>query len=196
MTLLVTSIMSERADAAAAAAEGAMRRGSGAVEIRLDRWEDGAVAVGELAKGLRRRGWIATCRPTSEGGLFQGDTAERVALLLAAGTAGDGFIDFEFADWQRSANIRQKIRMAVADRAGRGDGKLRLILSSHDFDGRPEDLAERAAAMGGERDIAGIKLAWKAPDTCDNYVAFDLLRGALGSTAPVGGAPRPLRAER
>ena len=189
MTLLVTSIMCERAEAAVVAAEEALRRGSEAVEIRLDRWEDGAAGLAELAKALPAGGWIAACRPTSEGGLFQGDTAERVALLLAAGRAGDGYIDFEFADWQRSANIRQKIRMAVADRAGRGDGRLRLILSSHDFSGRPDDLAELAAAMGCERDIAGIKLAWTARDICDNFAAFDLLRGSRASSSVVDGFP-------
>ena len=56
------------------------------------------------------------------------DTMSRVARLIAAGAAGAIGIDFEFADYCRSANIRQKIHLATTR-----SPTTELILSSHDF---------------------------------------------------------------
>jgi 3-dehydroquinate dehydratase/shikimate dehydrogenase len=106
---------------------------------------------------------------------------QRVARLLAAGTCGEGYVDFEFADWQRSANIRQKIRLAAAPLGTSDRGSPRLILSSHDFDARPQDPAAIFAAMAAQQDLAAVKLAWRAGNILDNFVALDLLRN---STVP------------
>src|SRR5690606_38233699 len=62
---------------------------------------------------------IATCRPTWEGGHYDGDEPGRIALFERLGTAfGRGehpprYIDVELAAYTRSANIRQKINLAV-----------------------------------------------------------------------------------
>ncbi|MCH9058605.1 MAG: shikimate dehydrogenase, partial [Planctomycetes bacterium] len=54
----------------------------------------------------------------------------------------------------------------------------KLILSAHDFDGVPADLADRVAAMQGERHADVVKIAATAGDICDNFAMLDLLRSA------------------
>ena len=179
MTLLVTSIMADRPDAALAAAEDALVRGADAVELRLDRWSGEPSEWPAVAPVLASRSWIATCRSADEGGEFQGDLRQRVARLLMVAARGDGFVDFEFADWQRSANIRQKILLAATSRGAETVDDSRLILSSHDFAGRPAKPSGLLDAMSEEQDAAAIKLAWQAESVVDNLEAFDLMRQAI-----------------
>ena len=182
MTLLVASVMRDNAAAAAEAAGEALTRRADAVEIRLDGWDEDAAASESLAGVLPPGRWIATCRPTSEGGRFQGDTMQRVGRLLEAIACGAGYVDFEFADWRRSADIRQKIRLAAA-RRGAGEGQEPgLILSCHDFDARPQKPAAILAEMAAQPGVAAVKLAWRAENIVDNFVALDLLRQATVPT--------------
>lgn len=178
MTLLVTSILSDGPDRAAEAASASLKRGSDAVEIRLDGWDRDAGDFAALAVNLSAGKWIVTCRPQAEGGCFAGDSRERVARLLEAAICGDGYVDFEFAEWQRSANIRQKVRLAVAQRGAGDDHEPRLILSTHDFNGRPDDPAALVAAMSAGQDLAAVKIAWQAQGIGDNLIAFDLMHEA------------------
>ena len=48
---------------------------------------------------------------------------------------GPRYIDFELADFQRSANVRQKIELVVSHGKQVRDLDTGLILSAHDFDG-------------------------------------------------------------
>jgi 3-dehydroquinate dehydratase/shikimate dehydrogenase len=98
------------------------------VELRLD-----AVHHPDVQGALsgRRGPVIVTCRPTREGGAFQGAELDRLALLEQAAHLGADYIDLE---WDADApRLRSR---------GRG-----LILSAHDFDGVPTDLESRYAAM-------------------------------------------------
>jgi 3-dehydroquinate dehydratase/shikimate dehydrogenase len=101
------------------------------VELRLDTVADPDVA-GALAG--RTTPVIVTCRARWEGGHFAGGEVERLALLAEAWKAGAEYVDVEFAAWSAASWI--------AKTAGR-----RLVVSSHDFDGMPADLAGRYAAM-------------------------------------------------
>lgn len=182
MTLLVASVMRDNAAAAGQVAGEALARGADVAEIRLDGWDEDAPVFDSLAGVLPPGRWIATCRPTSEGGRFQGNTMQRVGRLLEASACGAGYVDFEFADWRRSADIRQKIRLAVTRRGaaeGQGPG---LILSSHHFEARPRDPAAILADMAAQPGVAAVKLAWRAGNIADNFVAFDLLRQATVPT--------------
>ena len=89
--------------------------------------------------------------------------------------SGRSDIDFELADYQRSANLRQKINLVVEpDRQAR-EVSTGLILSSHDFEGRPSDLTQRVTAMA-EFDAASVaKIVWHARSLRDNLEAFELL---------------------
>ncbi len=100
------------------------------IELRLDSVSDPSVA-GALAG--RRRPVIVTCRPTWEGGHFTGPEEERHRLLTEAFTLGAEYVDVEW-------------RAHFDDLLERGAGR-RIVLSAHDFETVPGDLASRFRAM-------------------------------------------------
>jgi 3-dehydroquinate dehydratase/shikimate dehydrogenase len=112
------------------------------VELRLDALEAPDVA-GALAG--RTGPVIVTCRAAFEGGHFRGSEEERLGILAEAWRAGADLVDVEMAAWPR----------AEWAHAARGD---RLLVSSHDFQGVPADLASRHRAML-ETGAAVVKLA-------------------------------------
>ncbi|MEI6667947.1 MAG: type I 3-dehydroquinate dehydratase [Acidobacteriota bacterium] len=100
------------------------------VELRLDSVSDPDV---DGALRGRRCPVIVTCRWNAEGGRFQGSEMQRRALLEHALDAGAEFVDLEWrAGWDE----------VVRRREGRN-----VVLSHHDFDGVPADVASRAEAM-------------------------------------------------
>jgi 3-dehydroquinate dehydratase/shikimate dehydrogenase len=97
------------------------------VELRLDGVVDPDV---DAALAGRQRPVVVTCRPRWEGGRFDGSEEERLRLLARAVEGGAEFVDVEAgADWRR-----------LPLRQGQGTG---LILSFHDWQGVPADLAQR-----------------------------------------------------
>ena len=99
------------------------------VELRLD-----GVADLDLAAALhgRSRPVVATCRPTWEGGAFDGSEDERRTVLSQALSLGAEWVDVE-------------LRAGFDDLIRRYPG--RIIVSSHDFDGVPTDLDDRVRQM-------------------------------------------------
>jgi 3-dehydroquinate dehydratase/shikimate dehydrogenase len=112
------------------------------VELRLDGVSDVDVA-GALAG--RSRPAIVTCRPVWEGGRFEGGEEARLRLLAEAMRLGAEFVDVE---WRAD-------RAALPKPAA---GATRVILSIHDFQGVPADLADRVRAMRMEQP-AVVKVA-------------------------------------
>src|SRR6266852_2290638 len=104
--------------------------GADLVELRLDSVSDPTVA-GALAG--RRRPVIVTCRPEWEGGGFKGSEEERRHLLADAIALGAEHVDIEW---------RAHFDDLVSQSGGR-----RVVLSHHDFDGVPADLAGVVQAM-------------------------------------------------
>ncbi len=100
------------------------------VELRLDGVSDPDVA-GALAG--RRVPVIVTCRPAWEGGRFDGSEEERRRMLGEALERGAEFVDVE---WR--AGFEDLLRQT---------GGRRIVLSSHDFESVPADLADRARTM-------------------------------------------------
>jgi len=126
------------------------------VELRLDSVSDPNVA-GALAE--RRRPVIVTCRPTWEGGRFAGSEEERKKLLAEALSLGAEYVDLEW---------RAHFDDLIAQTGGR-----RIVLSMHDFDGTPPDLAALAQALratGAEV----VKLAVKATRLSDCVPLLEL----------------------
>ncbi len=147
---------------------------------------------------------IVTCRSATEGGHYDGDEMARVALYERLGTAGERrgadapgdavgkekpprsggppgghpprYLDFEMSAYATSANLRQKVHLAVDWPEERREGRSGLILSMHDFQGRPADLLRRVAAMGREEAARVVKVAITARSLRDNLELFDLLR--------------------
>jgi 3-dehydroquinate dehydratase/shikimate dehydrogenase len=102
---------------------------------------------------------IVTCRPAWEGGQFKGSEEERKQILGDALARGAEYVDVE---WK--ANFTD----LFASAAGR-----RVVISSHDFDGVPADLTERAQAMratGAEV----VKIAVKTSRLSDCLPLLDL----------------------
>ncbi len=123
-------------EAIAAASPDAMRQQRDAsradlVELRLDlmdRPDPDAALAG------RTRPVIATCRAAWEGGRFQGSEADRLAMLTRALDLGADYVDLE---WKAAAALAQ----------WPADVRARVVLSHHDFDGVPADLADRVRDM-------------------------------------------------
>ncbi|MEE2681180.1 MAG: type I 3-dehydroquinate dehydratase, partial [Planctomycetota bacterium] len=177
--LSISVASSEDVRPALEAAESGRREGARLVEWRVDALAEepgGADAIATLLRESPLPG-ILTCRARREGGAYEGDDTDRVSLIEAIGTSDDPprYIDFELADYQRSANLRQKINLVVEhDRQAR-EVSTGLILSSHDFEGRPSDLTQRVTAMA-EFDAASVaKIVWHARSLRDNLEAFELL---------------------
>ncbi len=125
-------------EAVAAASPDAMRRQRDAsradlVELRLDLLDR---PDADAALAGRTRPVIATCRALWEGGGFQGSEADRLAILARALELGADYIDVE---WKAAAALEQ----------WPADVRARVVLSHHDFDGVPADLADRVQDMRG-----------------------------------------------
>ncbi len=143
------------------------------VELRLDGVTDVDVA-GALAG--RTRPVVVTCRPRWEGGRFDGDEGTRLRLLAEAIRLGAEYVDVEWmADWRSLP---------------RGD-RTALVLSTHDFERVPPDLAGRVRSIraAGARHL---KVAVTATRLSDCLVLRDAVQGgdpviaiAMGSAGQV-----------
>jgi 3-dehydroquinate dehydratase/shikimate dehydrogenase len=155
--------------------------GADLIELRLD-----LVRHPDVTGALAGRGTpvVVTCRPTWEGGGFEGSEPERLKILKAALNQGAEYVDVEFnaafhPDLIRSTN-----------------GK-RIVISSHDFAGVPADLVERVAAMrstGAEI----VKIAIFARSLSDNLRLLELPtrdNTVLVAMGPAGVPTRVLAAQ-
>ncbi|NNF42756.1 MAG: type I 3-dehydroquinate dehydratase, partial [Phycisphaerales bacterium] len=174
MTLVAVPIFvdtsADIADAHAAAAAAAAA-GATLVEWRVDRLgdEDAAdAAVRRLLAGSPLPA-ILTCRSVAEGGHAE-DPARALALLAAATRAESPprYVDLELTLTDHPAAA------AVIDGVA-ASGEIGLLLSTHDFDGRPPDLLQRIERMTTHPHAAVVKVAWMARSLRDNLEAFDLL---------------------
>ncbi len=184
-TLIAVAIPVESAGEVPSAIEMACKEvtaGARLVEWRVDALAEEPDGLKHILRLVRESPapCIVTIRSASEGGNFRGEDTDRVSMLEAIGTADPGprYIDFELAHLARSANIRQKVLLAVDHARQVRDLKTSLMLSSHDFDGRPSDLTRRATAMWNDSACAVAKLAWKARSVRDCIEAFELLQQA------------------
>ncbi len=135
---------------------------------------------------------IVTCRLASEAGTvggYDGDEQARVSLFehlgaLRAPEHPPRYIDVELAAYTRSENVKQKVNLAV-EHAGQGrDLSTGLILSTHDFDGRPADLTRRIAAMHAQAAASVHKVAYRARSVRDNLELLDLCADASEGGRP------------
>ena len=113
---------------------------------------------------------IVTRRPTAEGGLCEEPDLQRGMFFstIARSSSVPKFFDFELATFRKHDQSWREIFDAAEHDAS-------LILSTHDFDGRPADLIQRVEAMTNEPACDVMKVAWFARSLRDNLEAFDLL---------------------
>ena len=141
MTKLAVAIMVQSLSQALAAAAKAAVVGADLVEFRIDRFVDEPEQITALVEGSALP-CIVTCRSPSEGGNFQGTAAQRIAAFEAAARSASApaYLDVELADYQRSAQLRQRIGLFVDHPGQVRPISTGLILSAHDFQTRPADL--------------------------------------------------------
>lgn len=187
MSLLCVPILAGDPDAALADARLACGAGADLVEFRIDHLfhgegdEQGERDVLRLVRETPLP-CIVTCRSTDEGGDYDGDDAARISLYERLGALASGpgeqpprYIDMELSTLTRSANLRQKVRLAVRHDDQPRDLATSLILSTHDFKGRPPDLMQRLEKMRAEPAAKILKVAFMARSVRDNLELFDLL---------------------
>ena len=192
-TLVCVPIMVDDFEEAASDARLARDLGADLVEYRLDRAFEGlddehAIRSIETLIARSPLPCIATCRPTWEGGEYDGDDDERISLYERLGLAETppGYVDIELAALTRSANLRQKVRLAVDHARQRKDLSTSLVLSVHDFEGRPADLSRKLIALQEEDAARVIKVAYRARTIRDNLELLELPHETQRPTIALG----------
>lgn len=144
--------------------------GADLVEMRIDSVADPNVAG---ALDGRRLPVIVTCRPRWEGGQFQGAEEERHRLLAEAFTLGAEYVDIEW---------RARFDDLIQQSGGR-----RVVLSSHDFEGVPPDLAARAHTMRSTgAEVVKIAAQTRALSDCVPLLDLAVQMGGAGGLIVIG----------
>jgi 3-dehydroquinate dehydratase/shikimate dehydrogenase len=199
MTAICVPITVESIDQALADADLAKAQGAALVEWRIDSFFHGAssddradaAVVAQLVALIERSPLpcILTCRVASEGGDYDADDADRISLfekLTAASQHPPRYLDVEWSSYSRSANLSQKVRLCVDHPRQLRDLKTSLILSTHDFQGRPADLLRRVLAMRDEPAASVVKVAFRARSLHDSLELLDLPRQLAKPTIALG----------
>jgi 3-dehydroquinate dehydratase/shikimate dehydrogenase len=186
-TLVCVPVMVRDPDSALAEAAAARDGGADLVEFRIDEFFSGSSDEQETKAIVRVVAesplpCIITCRIASEGGHYDGDEMERVALYERLGRSeGKGehpprYMDFELASYTRSANLRQKVDLAVGvpDLSQGREERASLILSSHDMATRPPDLMRRLSQLNSQPAAAVLKIAYRARSLRDSLELLEL----------------------
>lgn len=172
MTMLIASIQANTTDEMLKRAKDAIEQGADAVELRLDSLKSNQ-NVSNLADSLPTSQWIATCRSIDEGGQSNESAEQRAAMLKSVGRPGDGFLDSEFRHWQENELARSEL------------GEATLILSHHDFAGRPENLDTIVSKINADPQSTVVKVCWQAEDILCNFKALNILRVAEKDTIAI-----------
>ena len=151
------------------------------VELRLD-----GIADLDVAGALqgRRTPVVVTCRPEWEGGRFTGAEEERHRILAEALAHGAEFVDVEWATLHaiHTPRFDDIVRMSPS----------RVVISSHDFAGVPNDLEARAADMRGYG-AAVIKIAVMPHALRETLPLMAVARGGDAVVVGMGDAGVPTR---
>ena len=183
MTHLTVAITVTTLDQALADSAKAAEHGADLVEFRIDQFTDDPGAVTELVQRSALP-CIITCRPTWEGGAYDGDEQTRISVIEHAGLGPrkPAYIDVELKAYESSANLRQKVGLVVDHPDRQRQTDTGLILSSHDFKTRPSDLLRRVKAMANAPACRVVKVVWQARSLRDNLEAFELIGAQVKPT--------------
>jgi 3-dehydroquinate dehydratase/shikimate dehydrogenase len=143
--------------------------GADMVELRIDSMpiEQAICAIPDLLRQATLP-VVLTCRSMSEGGSFEGNEEDRVAMYTAALSCDNPprYIDIEHETLLQHPLLLESLPL----------NETGVILSWHDTKGRPKDLIQRAAAIQDVANIDVVKMVWRARSLRDNLEAFDLLQ--------------------
>jgi 3-dehydroquinate dehydratase/shikimate dehydrogenase len=136
----------------------AAENGADLVEYRIDQFTDsGDIYILVNNSPLP---CIITCRSREEGGHAELTDEERVEVLESPGAAAARYLDVEYQTFKRHPSE------ALA--------KGSLILSAHDFNGRPDRLYNLISEMTAAP-ASVVKIVWTARTVRDNIEAFEIL---------------------
>lgn len=162
MTLLAAAILVQDSAQAQADMASAAEHGANLIELRLDDFLE-VDAAWKLVRSAPLP-VIVTVRSTAEGGHFDGTDTERLEFLSKLISAQPAYVDLELVRYSSPLHFR----------GPDGDGP-RLILSAHDFKGRPDRLNNLVSQMSRIEDCTVAKVAWRARSVRDNVEAMELL---------------------
>src|SRR5688572_27232394 len=151
------------------------------VEVRLDGVAD--VDVAGALQG-RRKPVVVTCRPEWEGGKFRGSEEERHRLLGEALALGAEYVDVE---WVALHGVHEPRFVDIVSSA-----PTRIVVSSHDFTGVPDDVEERARDMRSYG-AAVIKVAVMPHALRDTLSLIPIARDGDAVVVGMGDAGLPTR---
>lgn len=137
----------------------AAERGADLVELRIDSFDDDP-SVARLI-GSSPVPVLVTCRRSGEGGTCDLPDDERLERLRRAARAGASLVDVELVGVVGRPDQLSSLGASV-------------VLSAHDFEGRPPrlySLIEQMTSLSAQVN----KLAWRARSVRDNLEAFELL---------------------
>ncbi|MHC4158483.1 MAG: shikimate dehydrogenase [Planctomycetota bacterium] len=117
---------------------------------------------------------IVTCRDKKEGGANNWPLKLRIDVLIDALNAGADFIDFEYENFLPAEN-QEKIKQALSQAPN-----SRLILSTHNFEDRFDDIAKLHSDISTAHPAAIPKLVYTATHINDCFEAFDFLHNTSG----------------
>jgi len=180
MTRLTVSLIEPDVEATRRAARCALAGGADLVELRIDHLRSIDVgSIGKLVNELPPGRAVVTCRSRSQGGRYGESEGKRIEVLARAAGGRDVLVDLEFDTWQASEPGRKRIGEAL------GGDWSRLILSDHDFEGRPASPRKRLAEIRQANPAGVAKLAWTGADAADSLEALELMRSGGGRTIAV-----------
>lgn len=183
VTFIAIAIPVARTDAVTRALECAQlakSQGADLVEWRVDALAEdigGPAAVARLV-AESPLACIVTARDENEGGSFAGSDDERIAMWRAASAASPpcAYIDVELSTYHTRQTIQDAVKGVAHTSDRHVDDRPRVILSFHDFRGRPAGLSSRVAEMWADPGSAIAKVVWTARTVRDNLEAFELLK--------------------
>ncbi|MCU0918346.1 MAG: type I 3-dehydroquinate dehydratase, partial [Planctomycetes bacterium] len=180
MTYVAVPISAETVDQAQRQVQDAVAAGARMLELRTD-YLVGLTTdvVAALIRTTRSAipasvPILVTCRDPREGGAGNRPETLRVEVLVTALETGADFIDLEYANF-RQPHIGSRVRAVLGTRP-----RSRLILSAHDFQGRPADLRGLCHDIRRACPEAIPKLVYTAAHINDCFEAFDLLHETQG----------------
>jgi 3-dehydroquinate dehydratase / shikimate dehydrogenase len=135
------------------------------IELRLDAFRE-PFDVSALLAGRASKPVVVTLRPTDQGGASVLPPDERLGVLLQAAELGAEYVDLEWDAATRSA-------LAAVHAAG-----AQVIVSRHDFDGMPPELADGWWSELTRLEADVVKVVGMARDVRDCVPILRVLRQA------------------
>ncbi len=171
MTYLTVPIAAKDLKEAACQIKTATQAGAELLELRTDFIENLSTSLVEKLIAETKTAnlpVIVTCRDKRQGGAIEYPAQLRVDVLITALKSGADFIDLEFENF--SGQNRKTITEALSQ-----NPKSRLILSSHNFKTRFDDLEQLYSQIKKSYPPAIPKLVFTANHINDCFEVFDLL---------------------